>query len=59
MEAPSAEAVVARLRTQRIRPLADRIQEKGKGSIKTLSFHNLGPASKPKISLFLLANWQR
>ena len=48
MEAPSAEAVVARLRTQRIRPLADRIQEKNKGFNKDIKLPQFGTGVKPK-----------
>ncbi len=48
MEAPSAEAVVARLRTQRIRPRIDRIQEKGKGFNKDIKLPQFGTGVKPK-----------
>jgi type IV pilus assembly protein PilC len=48
MEAPSVEAVMARLRTQRIRPVADRIQEKGKGLNKELKLPQFGSGVKPK-----------
>jgi type IV pilus assembly protein PilC len=48
MEASSAEAVMARLRSQRIRPLPDRIQEKGKGFNKEIKLPSFGSGVKPK-----------
>ncbi|HXG18334.1 MAG TPA: type II secretion system F family protein [Methylomirabilota bacterium] len=48
MEASSAEAVMARLRTQRIRPLPDRIQEKGKGFNREIKLPSFGSGVKPK-----------
>ncbi len=48
MEAPSVEAVIARLRTQRIRPVAGRIQEKGTGLNKEIKLPQFGTGVKPK-----------
>lgn len=48
MEAPSVEAVVARLRAQRIRPIQERIQEKGKGFDKEIKIPGFGGSVKSK-----------
>jgi type IV pilus assembly protein PilC len=48
MEASSIEAVVARLRAQRIRPIADRIREKGKGLDKDIKIPGFGGKVKQK-----------
>jgi type IV pilus assembly protein PilC len=48
MEAPSVEAVMARLRTQRIRPVADRIQEKGTGLSREIKLPQFGTGVKAK-----------
>src|SRR5262245_57389389 len=48
MEASSVEAVMARLRAQRIRPVADRIQEKGKGLDKEIKIPGFGGSVKQK-----------
>ncbi|MGH7962897.1 MAG: type II secretion system F family protein [Candidatus Binatia bacterium] len=48
MEAPTREAVIARLRTQRIRPLTGRIHEKGRGLERELKIPGLSQKVKPK-----------
>src|SRR5262245_58158543 len=48
MEAASPAAVIARLRTQRIRPLPQRICEKGKGFDKEIKIPGFGEKVKPK-----------
>ncbi|MFP6664870.1 MAG: type II secretion system F family protein [Deltaproteobacteria bacterium] len=48
MEAPSREAVIARLRSQRIQPIAKRIREKGKGLSREINLPTLGRAVKPQ-----------
>jgi len=42
LEAPSVEAALARLREQRIRPIPNRVREKGKGLEKELSIPGFG-----------------
>jgi type IV pilus assembly protein PilC len=42
LEAPSIEAALARLREQRIRPIPNRVREKGKGLEKELSIPGFG-----------------
>src|SRR5258705_4488565 len=42
LEAPSLEAALARLREQRIRPIANRVKEKGKGFDKEISIPGFG-----------------
>ncbi len=42
LEAPSMEAALARLREQRIRPIPNRVREKGKGLEKELSIPGFG-----------------
>lgn len=42
LEAPSLEAALARLRGQRIRPIANRVREKGKGLEKELTIPGFG-----------------
>jgi type IV pilus assembly protein PilC len=42
LEAPSLEAALARLREQRIRPIASRVREKGKGLEKEISIPGFG-----------------
>jgi type IV pilus assembly protein PilC len=48
MEASSVEAVMARLRAQRIRPVADRIRERGKGLDKEIKIPGFGGSVKQK-----------
>lgn len=47
MEAPSREAVIARLRSQRIQPIAKKIREKGKGLSREINLPTIGRAVKP------------
>ena len=42
LEAPSLEAALTRLREQRIRPIANRVREKGKGLEKEISIPGFG-----------------
>ena len=42
LEAPNLEAALARLREQRIRPIANRVKEKGKGLEREISIPGLG-----------------
>jgi type IV pilus assembly protein PilC len=48
MEAASREAVISRLRSQRIRPLPERIREKGKGLDREIKIPGLGEKVKSK-----------
>src|SRR5215475_4374723 len=48
MEAASPAAVIARLRTQRIRSLPQHIREKGKGFDKEIKIPGFGEKVKPK-----------
>lgn len=48
MEAPSREAVIQRLRAQRIQPITKRIREKGKGLNRELTLPTIGRAVKPR-----------
>lgn len=48
MEAPSREAVINRLRAQRIQPVANKIREKGKGLNREIALPTLGRAVKPR-----------
>lgn len=48
MEAPTREAVIARLRTQRIRPLTGRIHAKGRGLEREITIPGLGEKVKPR-----------
>jgi len=48
MEAATREAVMRRLRSQRIRPLPDRIREKGKGLQREINIPGFGEKVKPK-----------
>ncbi len=53
MQAASREAVISRLRSQRIRPVPERIREKGKGLEREIKIPGLGEKVKPKdIMLF-------
>lgn len=53
LEAPNAEAVLALLRDRRIRPIPNRIREKGKGLEREITIPGLGEKVKPKdVSLF-------
>jgi type IV pilus assembly protein PilC len=53
LEAPSLEAVFALLRDRRIRPVASRIREKGRGLETELTIPGFGERVKPKeVSLF-------
>jgi len=53
MQAASREAVISRLRNQRIRPVPERIREKGKGLEREIKIPGLGEKVKPKdIMLF-------
>jgi type IV pilus assembly protein PilC len=53
LEAPNAEAVLAVLRDRRIRPIPNRIREKGKGLEKEITIPGFGDKVKPKdVSLF-------
>ena len=42
LEAPSLEAALTRLREQRIRPITNRVREKGKGLDKEISIPGFG-----------------
>jgi type IV pilus assembly protein PilC len=48
MEATTRDVVIARLRTQRIRPVTNRIREKGQGLDRELTIPGLGSGVKPK-----------
>lgn len=48
MEAPTRDAVLARLRSQRIQPLPDKIKERGKGLDRELSIPGFGDGIKEK-----------
>ena len=48
MEAPSREAVINRLRAQRIQPVANKIRERGKGLDREIKLPKLGGGVKPK-----------
>ncbi len=48
MEAPSRDAVIVRLRTQRIQPLPAKIREKGKGLGRDISIPGLGEKIKTR-----------
>jgi type IV pilus assembly protein PilC len=48
MEAASREAVMIRLRTQRIQPIPAQIKEKGKGLEYEIKLPSIGPAVKPR-----------
>jgi type II secretory pathway component PulF len=48
MEAASREAVIIRLRTQRIQPIPGQIKEKGKGLEFEINVPSLGAAVKAK-----------
>src|SRR5215813_11985127 len=48
MEAPSREAVIIRLRTQRIQPLPAKIREKGKGLDYELKLPSIGSEVKQR-----------
>ena len=48
MEAPTREAVIVRLRSQRILPKADRIRERGKGLDRNINLPSLGAPVKPR-----------
>jgi type IV pilus assembly protein PilC len=48
LEAPNLEAAIARLREQRIRPLANKVREKGAGFDKELSIPGFGPTVSTK-----------
>lgn len=48
MEAPTREAVIARLRAQRIRPLTGRIHEKGRGLEREIKIPGLGEKVKQR-----------
>jgi type IV pilus assembly protein PilC len=53
LEAPNAEAVLALLRDRRIRPIPNRIREKGKGLEREITIPGFGERIKPKeVSLF-------
>jgi type IV pilus assembly protein PilC len=53
LEAPNAEAVLALLRDRRIRPIPNRIREKGKGLEREITIPGFGEKIKPKeVSLF-------
>ena len=53
LEAPNLEAVLAVLRDRRIRPVPNRIREKGKGLEKEITIPGFGEKVKPRdISLF-------
>jgi type IV pilus assembly protein PilC len=53
LEAPNAEAVLAVLRDRRIRPIPNRIREKGKGLEKEITIPGFGEKVRPKdVSLF-------
>jgi len=48
LEAPNLEAALARLREQRIRPIANKVKEKGAGLDKELSIPGFGPTVSTK-----------
>jgi len=48
MEAPSREAVINRLRAQRIQPVPNKIKERGKGLDREISMPTLGKAVKTR-----------
>lgn len=48
MEASTREVVIARLRTQRIRPVTNRIREKGQGLDRDITIPGLSGGVKPK-----------
>jgi type IV pilus assembly protein PilC len=48
MEAPTRDAVLARLRGQRIQPIPDKIRERGKGLDRDLNVPGLGEKIKPE-----------
>jgi type IV pilus assembly protein PilC len=48
MEAPTRDAVLARLRSQRIQPLPDKIKERGKGLDRELSIPGFGDGIREK-----------
>lgn len=48
LEAPNLEAALARLREQRIRPIANKVREKGAGLEKELSIPGFGPTVSTK-----------
>src|SRR5215472_1376911 len=48
MEAPTREAVINRLRAQRIQPVLNKIRERGKGLDREISLPAFGSAVKPK-----------
>jgi type IV pilus assembly protein PilC len=48
MEAPSREAVINRLRAQRIQPVVERIRERGRGLDREIRIPGFGPRVKPK-----------
>ena len=48
MEAPTREAVLAKLRSQRIQPIADKIKERGKGLDREITIPGFGDKVKQK-----------
>jgi type IV pilus assembly protein PilC len=48
MEAPTRDAVLVRLRSQRIQPLPDKIREKGKGLDREINIPGFGESIKPR-----------
>src|SRR5262249_10601269 len=48
MEAPTRDAVLARLKAQRIQPIPNRIRERGKGLDRDLNIPGLGESVKTK-----------
>ena len=48
MEAPTRDAVLARLRSQRIQPVPNKIKERGKGLDRDISIPGFGDGIKPK-----------
>lgn len=48
MEAPTREAVINRLRAQRIQPITNKIKERGKGFDREITLPTIGSAVKPK-----------
>src|SRR5690554_1212442 len=48
MEAPTRDAVLARLRSQRIQPLPDKIKERGKGLDRDIKIPGFGDGVKQK-----------
>jgi len=48
MDAPSREAVIQRLRAQRIQPITKKIREKGKGLNREITLPTIGRAVKPR-----------